>query len=206
MESVILFALTSLALSVMPGPDMIYIMARTLSQDRVAGFYSVLGITAGLVFHTFAAATGLSLIILHSAVAFMAVKLVGAVYLIVLGIKMFINKDHQNSKIKSFKPISRWRIFKQGLITNIFNPKVALFFMALLPQFIDLNAGHTFLKFIALSLEFIAIGLCVDMSVVILSDKLRVLFEGNHRFRKIQEKVTGSIMIALGLKVASYHT
>ncbi|MGZ5190446.1 MAG: LysE family translocator, partial [Flavisolibacter sp.] len=133
------FALTGLLLNLTPGNDMIYVIARSSGQGIKAGVISALGIGAGCIVHILAAVIGLSAIIAQSAIAFDIIKYAGAAYLIYLGIKSLLSKKKKLT-INKLEEISYTKIFWQGVITNVLNPKVALFFLAFLPQFIDINA------------------------------------------------------------------
>src|SRR5688572_7668701 len=132
-----LFVVSGLLLNITPGQDTLYIVGRSLSQGRRAGLLSVLGIASGSVIHTFAAAFGLSAILATSAQAFLIVKLAGAVYLAYLGVRMIIEPARPAEAPAHFNRESPWAIYRAGLLTNVLNPKVALFFMAFLPQFVS---------------------------------------------------------------------
>src|SRR4030067_954680 len=136
-----LFVVAALALLLIPGPAVLYIVARSVNQGRPAGLASVLGIETASLLHTGAAALGLSAILLSSALAFDIVKYLGAAYLVYLGIrKLFAREEDQNSQVT--KPEKLLRIYSQGLVVNLLNPKTALFFFAFLPQFVDTSRGN----------------------------------------------------------------
>jgi len=138
-----LFCLSAIVLSVTPGPDTFYILGRTISQGTKSGYASVLGISTGVLVHTIAAAIGLSTILATSALVFKIIKLIGAAYLIYLGITLIFASKHTDGLSKNSLPeISFWKIYSQGVLTNVLNPKVALFFLSFLPQFIDANQGN----------------------------------------------------------------
>jgi len=132
-----LFLAAGILLNLTPGPDTVYILGRSVAQGREAGVASALGICVGSIFHTCAAALGLSAILATSALAFGAIKLLGGAYLIFLGIKMVLNRRRHLSLPSNFRRRTTRAAFRQGVLTNILNPKVALFFLAFLPQFID---------------------------------------------------------------------
>ena len=144
-ENYLGFTKAAILLNITPGSDTMYIITRSVSQGQKAGFYSVLGITSGALIHTLLAALGLSVLLANSPIAFMIVKYIGASYLCYLGFKMLTSKqaplitnnvqDHKN--IATMKPFNYWQIYKLGVLTNTFNPKVALFFVAFFPQFIE---------------------------------------------------------------------
>ena len=145
MDNFWVFALTGLLLNLTPGNDMIYVIARSSGQGIKAGVISALGIGAGCIVHILAAVIGLSAIIAQSAIAFDIIKYAGATYLIYLGLKSLFSKKKKFT-INKLEEISYNKIFWQGAITNVLNPKVALFFLAFLPQFIDINSGNTSLQ------------------------------------------------------------
>lgn len=132
-----LFLMAGILLNLTPGPDTAYILGRSITQGREAGIASALGICVGSIFHTFAAALGLSAILATSAVAFSAIKLIGGVYLIFLGIRMLLERCNQLSLPSTFRRRTRIAAFRQGVLTNVLNPKVALFFLAFLPQLLQ---------------------------------------------------------------------
>ena len=132
-----LFVASGILLNLTPGPDTAYIVGRSIAQGRAAGIASAFGIMVGTIFHTCAAALGLSAILATSAVAFTAIKLAGGGYLIFLGIRMFLERHKELSLPSHFRRSTTTAAFQQGVLTNILNPKVALFFLAFLPQFID---------------------------------------------------------------------
>src|SRR3954469_23997411 len=150
-----LFVVTGLLLNLTPGQDTLYIVGRTLSQGKRAGLLSVLGITSGSVIHTLAAAFGLSAILATSAMAFTIVKLAGAAYLMYLGIRMLLDRSAAPTIAHEFRREDDAAIYRAGLLTNVLNPKVALFFMAFLPQFVDPASGSRILSFLFLGAVFI---------------------------------------------------
>src|SRR5688572_11684813 len=134
-EHLALFVLSGILLNLTPGQDTLYIVGRSVAQGRRAGLLSVAGIVSGLVVHTSAAAFGLSAILAASTTAFLAVKLAGAVYLVYLGVRMAFGRVSEEEGPASFARESDWAIYRAGVLTNVLNPKVAIFFMAFLPQF-----------------------------------------------------------------------
>ncbi|MFP2910569.1 LysE family translocator, partial [Pyxidicoccus sp. 3LFB2] len=151
------FMVACLALILTPGPDTMYVLARSLGQGRSAGVISALGICAGCLFHIAAAALGLSALLATSAMAFTVVKWVGAVYLVWMGVQMLRSKAGPEA-VQGLPPSSLGRIFRDGVVTNVLNPKVALFFLAFLPQFVDPARGSTALQFVLLGLVFAVTG------------------------------------------------
>jgi len=201
-ENFWLFAFAALMLNITPGNDMLYVATRSTGQGVKAGIVSALGILGGCVVHMIAAVIGLSALIAQSAVAFDIIKYAGAAYLIYLGIRSIINKTNSFNLPKNIERQSLWKIFWQGVITNVLNPKVALFFLAFLPQFIDPSKGNTYLQILLLGSWFNISGTVVNIVVAILFGKLGAWLQGSSWFVKWQGKLTGLILIGFGLKVA----
>src|SRR4051812_12786348 len=168
MNTLYLFLLATLALNITPGPDMLYVIVRSIGQGRKAGVASALGIGAGCIVHTVAVALGLSALLRSLPLAFDIVKYVGAGYLCYLGVKTLVGK----SRIEIEGPVRKdtlGSVFAQGVITNVFNPKVALFFLAFLPQFVSEARGPVMLQVIALGLLFVTSGTIVNVTVALLA-------------------------------------
>lgn len=197
-----LFFIASLLLNVTPGNDMIYVSSRSISQGSKAGIMSALGVFFGCFVHILAAVFGLSLIIAQSAYLFNIVKLAGAAYLIYLGVKAWISKPAQKDTGSQSPRLNKWKLFKQGMITNALNPKVAIFFLSFLPQFIDPASHFVKLQLAALGLWFAAQGTLVLMIVALIFGRTKDFFSRNPRFWQMQEKITGTILIGLGIRVA----
>jgi threonine/homoserine/homoserine lactone efflux protein len=198
----LVFAFASLMLNLTPGNDMLYVATRSTTQGIKAGIVSSLGVTAGCLVHLLAAVIGLSAIIANSAIAFAVIKYIGAAYLFYLGIKAFLNKQNPftvNEKTEK-KPLVK--IFWQGMLTNVLNPKVALFFLAFLPQFIHPENGSPAMQILLLGLWFNFSGTIVNIIVAILFGKLGNWLADKQAFIKWQNKITGVLLIALGIKVA----
>ena len=201
-QNLYLFFIASLLLNLAPGNDMIYVASRSISQGIKAGIISALGVFIGCFVHILAAVFGLSVIIMQSTLLFEIIKLLGAGYLIYLGIKAFINKSDFNDDIATLPKVNTWKLLKQGIITNALNPKVALFFLSFLPQFIQVSSPLYKMQLFSLGLWFDLQGTLVLMIVAILLGKTSKLIKRNKKFWRIQGKVTGLILIALGIKVA----
>ena len=196
------FALAALLLNLTPGNDMLYVAARSTSQGIKAGIISSLGIMAGCMVHILAAVIGLSAIIAQSALAFNIIKYVGAAYLVYLGIRSIISQKKTFEVKNKMQQQSYTRIFWQGVITNVLNPKVALFFLAFLPQFINVESKHTALQILFLGTWFNVGGTLVNIMVAILFGKIGTWLSHSPRFIQWQERITGAMLIALGIKVA----
>jgi len=202
LDDFLLFAFASLVLNITPGNDMLYVATRSASQGVKAGIVSSLGVAGGCIVHLLAAVIGLSAIIANSAVAFDIIKYIGAAYLVYLGIRSFLSKQNKfnlNDKIEK-KPLSK--LFWQGVFTNVLNPKVALFFLAFLPQFIHPEKGNAALQILILGLWFNFSGTIVNIIVAMLFGKLGNWLADKQAFIKWQSKITGLLLVGLGIKVA----
>lgn len=198
----LIFALATLMLNITPGNDMLYVATRSTSQEVKAGIVSALGIAGGCIVHLLAAVIGLSAIIANSALAFDIIKYAGAAYLIYLGVKSILSKQSKFSINNNVEKKSLSSLFWQGVLTNVLNPKVALFFLAFLPQFIDPDQGNTSLQILLLGLWFNFSGTVVNCVVALLFGKLGNWLADKQAFIKWQNKVTGLLLIGLGIKVA----
>jgi RhtB (resistance to homoserine/threonine) family protein len=194
------FLSVSLLVNLAPGPDMLYTAARSLSQGIKAGIFSALGIFCGCLFHITAAVFGLSKIIEESVVLFSIIKYAGAAYLVYLGIKILFSRKIQ-TEITSLNGLSYSKIFVQGMITNLLNPKVAIFFLSFLPQFIDPASPWLKEQIAFLGLWFGVQGTILLMIVAVLAGTFRKLLANNKKFWAWQERVTGLILVGLGIRM-----
>jgi RhtB (resistance to homoserine/threonine) family protein len=198
-----LFLVSCVLLNLTPGPDTAYILGRSIAQGREAGIASALGISAGTIFHTCAAALGLSAILATSAFAFTAIKLIGGAYLIFLGIKMILDRRGQLSLPSNFRRNTVMAAFRQGVLTNVLNPKVALFFLAFLPQFIEPSAPAKVFAFIALGLTFVTTGtiwvLILASFASAFSERLRM----NQTIGRWLNRAAGGLFMFLGARLAT---
>jgi threonine/homoserine/homoserine lactone efflux protein len=197
-----LFALASFLLNITPGNDMIYVASRSAAQGVRAGIVSAMGIMAGCLVHLTAAALGLSVLLARSAVAFDVVKYIGAGYLFYLGIRALVNKKEAAFVTAERPALSYSRLFWQGVLTNVLNPKVALFFLAFLPQFIDVGGRHATEAILLLGVWFDVGGTLVNIVVAVLFGRIGDWLRGHSRWMKVQEKITGLVLIGLSIKVA----
>ena len=198
-----LFLAAGILLNLTPGPDTVYILGRSIAQGREAGVASALGISLGSIFHTCAAALGLSAILATSALAFSVIKLIGGVYLIFLGTKMILDRRKQLSLPSSFRRRTTLAAFRQGILTNILNPKVALFFLAFLPQFIDPASNTKVLAFLLLGFTFVTTGtiwcLLLAWFASVFSERLRK----NETISQWLNRTAGALFIFLGVRLAT---
>jgi threonine/homoserine/homoserine lactone efflux protein len=202
LTSFALFCLASAALAVVPGPAVTYIVMHSVDKGRRAGLASAAGVASGGLVHVAAATVGLSALIASSATAFTVVKLVGAVYLIVVGIRRIAGRD--DSKQVQAPPAPLRRIYRQGVIVNVFNPKTALFFLAFLPQFIDRGASVP-PQVAVLGLTFAAIAFASDCLYALLADLLAGRLRRGGRGSKARRYFSGGIFVALGVTAAAAH-
>ena len=201
-QNLYLFFIASLLLNLTPGNDMIYVASRSVSQGVKAGVISALGVFIGCFVHIMAAIFGLSIIIMKSAFLFELIKYLGAAYLIYLGVKAIVSKSNFNKDFTPIEPADKWKLLKQGIITNALNPKVALFFLSFLPQFIKIGSPLYKMQLFSLGVWFDVQGTLVLMVVAWLIGRAGNFLKNNQRFWRIQEKITGMILIGLGIKVA----
>jgi threonine/homoserine/homoserine lactone efflux protein len=196
------FAGAALALLLIPGPAVLYIVARSASQGRAAGLVSVAGIHVGTLVHIAAAVLGLSAIIVASATAFTAVKLAGAGYLVFLGVRTITQRGGFSGATGEPTARSTRRIFTDGIVLNILNPKTAIFFLAFVPQFVDVDAGNTTAQVVALGVLFIALGLMTDGAYALAGGWIGGRFRRSPALQRRSETTAGMIYVGLGLSTA----
>jgi threonine/homoserine/homoserine lactone efflux protein len=201
-QNLYLFFIASLLLNLTPGNDMIYVASRSISQGTKAGVYSAVGVFIGCLVHILAAILGLSLIIAESTFLFGIIKFAGAGYLIYLGIKALMSKSNFDKEIEKLPSINKWKLLKQGIVTNALNPKVAIFFLSFLPQFIDPTSPLFKLQLLTLGFWFDIQGTLILIIVSYLLGKTKNFMKQNQKILTYQEKFTGIILIGLGIKVA----
>jgi threonine/homoserine/homoserine lactone efflux protein len=196
-----LFMAASLALAVVPGPAVLYIVAQSVDQGRFAGLVSAFGIGVGGLVHVVAATIGLSSLLASSATAFTVVKYAGAAYLVVLGVRRLLTREQVGEEI--LRPSrGRRRIFVDGVVVNVLNPKTALFFLAFLPQFVDPGQGAATLQILALGLIFVAIALCSDSLWALAAGTLGGWLRRSRWYLGVKRWVTGTVFVGLGLSTA----
>ena len=196
-----LFAAASWILIVTPGPDMIYVITRGICHGQKAGMISAVGVTLGLFVHTIFAALGLAVILSTSAMAFRMVKYTGALYLFYLGLKTLKEKTSFSFKTRR-KTFNLRIILLQGVLSNVFNPKVALFFLAFLPQFVNAENGNVPFQMVLLGLCFAVFGFVFLMAVGYFSGSIGRWIHRNQGIANKLRWITGSILIALGIRLA----
>jgi len=200
-STLLLFAVASLALLVVPGPSVLYIVTRSVSQGRSAGLVSMLGVHTGSVVHITAAALGLSALLASSAAAFAVVKYLGAAYLVWLGIQKLRARDEAADE-RPVEAVKRRRLFGQGVVVNVLNPKTAIFFLAFLPQFVHPQRGPIAAQVLVFGACFIALGMLSDGSYAMLAGTLAGRLRRTIRARRRLDRASGVVFIGLGATAA----
>ncbi|HEV2852052.1 MAG TPA: LysE family translocator [Thermoanaerobaculia bacterium] len=199
--NLLLFLGAALALNLTPGPDMLYVAARGSSEGRGAGVVSALGIAAGCLVHIAALALGFSALLERVPAAYDAVRLGGAAYLIWLGVRALWRPSALGAVGKTERaPLGR--IFRQGIVTNVLNPKVALFFLAFLPQFVDPGRGPVAGQLVFLGLLFNTSGTLVNLGVALAASRATTWLRARQRASQAMQRVTGAVFVGLGLRLA----
>lgn len=193
------FFLAALVLAALPGPGLLYVLARSLGGGRRDGVQSSLGTLVGGMFHVFASAAGLSALILASSVAFSVVKYAGAAYLIYLGVRTLLSRERLELDVGAGQ---QRQAFTQGIITEMLNPKTALFFLAFIPQFVRADAGNVFWQFVLLGTTSVVLNTLADLLVAVFAGPLGSRLRLNARFQKGQRLASGGAMIVLGTYAA----
>jgi len=195
------FLVAALALNLTPGADMTYVLARSLAQGREAGLISAIGIAVGSAIHTTAAAVGLSALLLHSETAFTAVKVGGALYLLWLAFKA-LRDGGGTASLGDRPPTSLGRVFLEAVATNVLNPKVALFILAFLPQFVAPAQGHVGLQILILGTLFNLGGTAVNVAVALSTSAARGYVLGSSKVRRLLAWFSGLVFIGLAARLA----
>jgi threonine/homoserine/homoserine lactone efflux protein len=195
------FALAALAILVIPGPAVLYIISRSIDQGRAAGLAAVLGITSGTVVHVTMATVGLSSLILASRVAFDVVRYAGAAYLIVLGVRRLLTRGEDDVALE--RPArTRRDLYMQGLVVNLLNPKTIVFIFAFLPQFVDVDAGHVSLQILVLGLTLALLGLASDGAYAFVAGTVADRLRGTPVVARVERWFGGTVLIGLGVASA----
>jgi threonine/homoserine/homoserine lactone efflux protein len=201
-STIALFLLAATALAVVPGPAVAYIVTQSIDQGRRAGLVSALGVASGGLVHVAAATVGLSALIASSATAFTVVKLVGAAYLIVVGIRRILAGDGEEPESRALRAPLR-RIYRQGVIVNVLNPKTALFFLAFLPQFVDPDRGAVWPQVAVLGVVFVSVAVLSDMTYALVSDAIAGRIRRTGTGAKVRRWLPGGVFVALGITAAA---
>jgi threonine/homoserine/homoserine lactone efflux protein len=197
-HDLVLFVTAAVVLLLIPGPAVLYIVARSVDQGRMAGLASAAGIATGAFVHALAASLGLSALLLSSATAYSVVKYAGAAYLFYLGIKKFRERPRTGNGMEHVAPIPMRKVFAQGML----NPKTAIFFFAFLPQFVSPARGHVTLQFFALGMLFAVMGWASDSVWALSAGSAAHWLRGNRRFIENERYAAGTVYMGLGLATA----
>jgi threonine/homoserine/homoserine lactone efflux protein len=200
--NIVLFVAVSLAVIVAPGPDNIYVVTRGVAQGREVVLASAWGMCSGLLFHTTLAALGLSAVLARSAAAFSVVKYAGAAYLIYLGVSALLSKEEFVPSAGEETAARLERFFLKGLTMNLLNPKVAVFFLAFLPQFVNPGTSDVALQLVALGMIFALLSVLVFSTFALFSGLLGDRLSSNPRYASALRWLTGCVLISLGLRLA----
>ena len=198
-----MFLATALALLAIPGPAVLYVVSRSIDQGRRAGIASVFGITTGTVIHVTLATIGLSSLILASAVAFDAVRFVGAAYLIFLGVRRLSTRGTRAADVER-PPRTLRDLYAQGVVVNLLNPKTIVFIFAFIPQFVDVGARHVSLQVLVLGLTFAGLGLMSDSLYALAAGSIADRLRGSRGMARFERWFGGSVLIGLGLAAAAF--
>ncbi|MEY2610428.1 MAG: LysE family translocator [Acidimicrobiia bacterium] len=199
--SIITFGIASIALLLIPGPAVIYILNRSVSDGREVGLAAVAGLELGNFMHVIAASAGLSAVLATSATAFNTVKWLGAGYLVFVGVRTLLTRPAAVSGDST--SVSLKRSFTQGVVVNTLNPKVALFFLSYLPQFIDADKGAAWSQALVLGTTFVIIGCCTDGMYALTASALRTKLLTGRTLPIVQRYVAGTVFVALGVMAAT---
>jgi threonine/homoserine/homoserine lactone efflux protein len=196
-----LFIATALVLLAIPGPAVLYVVGRSIDQGRTAGLASVLGITTGTIVHITAATVGLSSLVLASKVAFDAVRYAGAAYLVLLGVRRLLTRGGEEAAAGR-APRTLRRLYTQGFVVNLLNPKTIVFVFAFIPQFVDVGAGHVWLQIFLLGLTFAGLGLASDSLYAIVAGTVADRLRGTPLVARVERWFGGTVLIGLGVAAA----
>src|SRR5499427_3454950 len=197
-----IFLAAGFLLNLTPGPDTLYILGRSVAQGREAGIASAFGISLGSIFHTCAAALGLSVILATSALAFVEIKVLGGAYLVFLGMKMILDRRRELALPSNFRRRTTFAAFRQGVLTNVLNPKVALFFLAFLPQFIDPASNMKIAAFITLGLTFATTGTIWCLVLAWFASNFSNRLRANETIAQWLNRTAGALFVFLGVRLA----
>jgi threonine/homoserine/homoserine lactone efflux protein len=195
------FLLASIALNLTPGLDTFYILTRSGREGHAVGLAAALGINAGCIVHTLAAVLGISAILMTSALAFTVLKYLGAAYLIWTGLRMLLSRATVRQPTET-RGRGLGAAFRQGMLTNVLNPKVALFFLAFLPQFVSMHAAHPQLGLVLLGLSFIGTGITWSTVLALMGGRIHRLLTAKPKLGQWMDRLCGMVLLGFGVKLA----
>lgn len=200
-ETIILFMAAALALNVTPGPAIAYVMSRSVGQGRTAGLVSAIGLGTGSLLHAIGATLGLSAVIAYSPMAYAVVKYLGAAYLVYLGVGLLRQRSVPLDDAV-LPRLSLGRVYWQGVLTEILNPKIALFFLSFLPQFVDPARGSIAGQTLFFGVLFHVTGVPINMLVAVAGSAIAASFSGNPLLERMRNWLSGTVLIGLGVRLA----
>lgn len=195
-----LFVLAALAVIAAPGPDVFYVLSRSVSRGRRVGSISAYGIASGEVLHTLVAVLGLAAVLRASVAVFLLVKYIGAVYLVYLGIQAIREQNH--IAFESLNPAGDWKVFRQGVLTNLFNPKAVLFYVTFLPQFVNPNRGHAQLQLVVLGLTLALLDVISLKALAYSAGHIHAWLARKPENSRKLRLASGTLLVGLGLRLA----
>ena len=198
-----LYVAASLALIATPGQDMLYVVTRSLAQGRLAGVCSAIGVCCGILVHTALAALGIGALLLASESLFLAVKLAGAAYLVYLGLRLLLTREAPTIRAAGGRPLSAMSLVAQGVLSNVSNPKIVLFFLAFLPQFVDPQGPHPTRELVFLGVLYAAMALPIKAAVGIAAGSFAERMLGSPVALAWMNRASGVVLVALGLRLAA---
>ena len=198
-----IYVAASLALILTPGQDMLYVISRSLAQGRAAGVYSAIGVILGILVHTALAALGVGAILAASEGLFLLLKLVGAAYLLYLGLRLLFSRTQDVALATGGNAMRPASLVWQGLLSNVSNPKIVLFFFAFLPQFVDPASAHPTRDLVFLGVLYAALGLPVKVGVGLAAGSLAHVLSGRPQVLAWVNRASGMVLVALGLRLAA---
>lgn len=198
LHTLLAVALAAAVLNALPGPSQLYVVTRTVALGRRAGLASALGLACGATVHVVLAATGLVALMRAVPVAFDIVRLAGAAYIVWLGVTTLMGRDESETGCGSARAVSAWRLWRQGLLTELLNPKTALFFLAFLPPFVDPAAAHPWLQMLVLGLLVPATALPIDLAIATTAAAAAGRLQASATTRRLRRWFAGSVLVALG--------
>jgi len=201
-ETVTLFTAAAIVITLVPGPSMLYVMSRSIAHGRTAGIFSALGLATGLFIHTIAASLGLSVIFIYSPLAYSVIKYLGAIYLIYLGIQTLLAKEAFVQSALAPLPSHHLRVYGQGIVTELLNPKTALFFLSFLPQFVDPALGPAAPQMLILGSILILTAFTADLLIGISGGMVANWLESHPIIQKGQRWAAGMVLLGLGARLA----